>query len=123
MTYTPETVHTVSIRSVRSWFPQSWVAAVLFLLIAVVMAIPVLIAFFLAVVFYSECFMDCSVPDSDPGLAALSAGVGLVLLAMPFAGVRFYQGAHPASAPARLAVVAVPLAAIVLLTSFVWAPW
>jgi hypothetical protein len=115
MTSRPDTVHTVSL-SLR-WLPRSWPAVVLFVLIGAVMVLPALVAFFMADVFYTGCFLSCGEPDRTAAVMLAALGVALVLL--PFLGVRFYQGAHPDSAGARLAVVLAVTAVPVVFLGYV----
>jgi hypothetical protein len=87
------------------WVPRSWTAASLWLVGAVLVAAPVILLAFITLVSATGCFIECDEPD--PGYAAFTALAALVLAAMPFAAVRYYQGA--ASEPVarrRLAVLA-----------------
>ena len=75
---------------------------------------PTILLAFIALVTATGCFIECS--DPEPGNAVVPALGVLVTLALPFAAVRFYQGAaSEAAARRRLAVVAV----IVLLVALV----
>jgi hypothetical protein len=81
--------------SARSWIPHSPAAIGVFLLLAVLMAIPVLIASFMAYIAMINCFlMACA--GRHPGAAAVFAAAGLSFALVPFVGVSWYQGS-PAS--------------------------
>ncbi|HST81440.1 MAG TPA: hypothetical protein VLL08_06850 [Kineosporiaceae bacterium] len=90
---------------VRLWFPRSWTALAVFLVLAAVMVLPLLVTYFAANVLASSdyCFTSCNGPH--PFTAAVAAAIGLSLALVPFAGVRFYQGRSPESAWVRLAIV------------------
>jgi hypothetical protein len=103
-------------RTTRSWIPRSWAASAIFLLLATVMVQPVLMAFFLAYVFSSDCFLTaCRGPQ--PGAAMTAVGLGLLLTFAPFAGVRFFQADQPVSAWTRAGI----LAAVVLVGAYLGA--
>jgi hypothetical protein len=96
------------------WVPRSWTAASLLLVSGVLVAGPTILLAFIALVTATGCFIECS--DPEPGNAVVPALGVLVTVALPFAAVRFYQGAESeAAARRRLAVVAV----IVLLVALV----
>lgn len=96
----------------RLWFPRSWAALGIGLLLLAVVALPALFALFMAYVFLSGCFMECTAPESEPGAAAVAGSVSLVLFLLPFVGMRFFQGRWPASPWARLGVIVLLVVAI-----------
>lgn len=82
MTFPTEAELRTPAPTARSWFPRSWAAFAVFLLLAAVMAVPVLMAFFLAYVFFSECFLVvCTGPQ--PGAAVVAAALGQILAIVP----------------------------------------
>jgi hypothetical protein len=89
---------------VRLWFPRSWTALAVFLVLADVMGLPIAVTYFAVNVLASDCFLTtCNGPH--PGAAVVAAAIGLSLVLVPFVGVRFYQGRRPEPTWVRLAIV------------------
>jgi hypothetical protein len=94
----------------RLWWPQSGAAVGVFLLLGAGVMLLASVAFVRAYMLTAGCSLDCS--EALPTGAVVAGALGLVLVLLPFAGVRFYQGRLPASARVRLGAV-VLLAAVV----------
>jgi hypothetical protein len=98
-----------------SWLPRSWPAAGLFLLLTVAMLWPVFLTGMGVPILWAGCFLGC---DGRPQHAAavISGVITVVLLAVPFAGVRLYQGHQPTSGSMRWGLT-LPVIGVVLVTN------
>lgn len=75
----------------RLWIPRSWAAAAVFFVLVWVMATPVSFVLYVVLIAGSECFLNsCSGPN--PVTAVVAGGLGVLLMLVPFAGVRLFQG-------------------------------
>jgi hypothetical protein len=99
-----------------AWWPRSGTAWAVLVTGGLLAACPAFLAAALAGFAFTGCFIGCGEPE--PVLGAFLAGVAALLLALPFAAVRFVQGARTGEArQVRLLVLGLAVLGAVLLVA------
>jgi hypothetical protein len=101
------------------WLPRSPEAAGLFVLTAVSLAWPLILAAVWSYISAVGCFFDCDSPDPTYWAAGAFGLLAAAILTSPFAAVRLYQGRGPGPLTARVAAILLVNAAAVVFT-MIW---